>query len=160
MSVACSTHFLQVRDAEESREAIIYRHVSGEPEYTGRDLIAFIDRVRSLPDPRLSDASYLAAKYVVYLAELSRLQRRELDRAFGRPSSGTDDPLDFLSVGVVQDDPPDIEYLYEVVCDGSGRVRCFQPEEDVDASSQPEAGVAQRRTKDGILWVEVPIPTG
>ncbi len=85
-------------------EAIIYRHSDGYPEAAGVDLKRFIQEVSELPDSRFSDPSYLAAKYVVWLAGM-----------FNKYGS-TDNPMDFISVGVVSQNPGDIEYRYVVEC--------------------------------------------
>ena len=53
-----------------------------------------------LNDSRFDDPSYLAARYVVYLAK--------------KFSSGN--PIDFRSIGIVDKDPEDIEYRYVVNC--------------------------------------------
>lgn len=102
MSTRSTTHFTHNADTV----AIIYRHMDGYPEGAGVDLLQFLNRCKGLSDSRLTDPSYLAAKYVVFLAEM-----------FCR----TEDRLDFLSVGVVAEDPCDIEYRYVVNCGAIGR---------------------------------------
>lgn len=126
MSTRSTTHFLD--DGEII--AIVYRHSDGYPEGAGTDLLRFIDECAKLPDPRFGDPSYLAAKYVVFLAEM-----------FNRNQNAN--RLDFLSVGVCMQDPGDIEYRYTVECgDRSAgcvrnrrscpRVRCFAISETGD----------------------------
>lgn len=75
------------------------------PEGLGEDLKRFIADVKAqTSDTRFNDAAYLAAKWVVWDAR----------------NMGSDDkkPMSFLSVGIVDADPGDIEYRYTVVCDG------------------------------------------
>ena len=66
MSTRSTTHFTD----STGTVAIIYRHSDGYPEGAGRDLISFLKECKALPDPRLYDAPYLAAKYVVFLANM------------------------------------------------------------------------------------------
>jgi hypothetical protein len=101
-------------------EAIVYRHWDGYPEVAGADVLRFFEQVRAqTQDTRFDDPSYLAARYVVFLADIFR--------DAGAFSSGK--MLDFISVGIVQDDPGDIEYRYIVNCserddDGNPIVTC------------------------------------
>src|ERR1039458_700084 len=111
MSTRCTTHF----QSNGRTEAIIYRHSDGYPEGDGKDITKFLNKCKQLPDSRLTDPAYLAAKYVVFLASLF--------------SRGLPNELDFLSVGVVSSDPGDIEYRYTVNCnkmdaDGLPIVKC------------------------------------
>jgi len=85
---------------------IVYRHTDGYPEGAGKDLIRFLEICRSLNDSRLEDPEYLAARYVVFLA--------------GIYTHGSE-RLDFLSVGVVSEDPGDIEYRDVVDCREIGK---------------------------------------
>lgn len=128
MSTRSTTHFL---DSELSKKptAIIYRHSDGYPEGAGADLLAFVERCALLPDSRFTDASYLAAKYVVYLAEMFAVNYNH--NIPGSDPTPKAERLDFLSVGVCNADPGDIEYCYHVICDGSGanhrpQVKCFK----------------------------------
>jgi len=112
MSTRSTTHFTNGHEVI----AIIYRHSDGYPDGAGADLLRFIEETGKLSDSRHADPSYLSAKYVVFLA-----------REFARGSN----PLDFCSVGVVSEDPGDIEYRYVVDCDKSPlSPQCF--EVDVD----------------------------
>lgn len=81
--------------------ARVYRHWDGYPDEAGADLLAFVEACRELPDSRLSDPSYLSAKFVVFLAAKFR---------------GMDaHPLDFLGVGIVPGDCLcGAEYAYRV----------------------------------------------
>jgi hypothetical protein len=104
MSTRCTTHF----QSYGRTEAIIYRHTDGYPEGAGKDIAKFLVKCKQLPDSRLTDPSYLAAKYVVFLASMfSRDYKTNHFR----------NKLDFISVGVVSSDPEDIEYRYTVNCD-------------------------------------------
>ena len=101
MSTRSTTHFLGYRGEV---EAIIYRHYDGYPEGAGMDIRKFFNRLEdNVADHRFSDASYLAAKYVVYLAEMFQTKNG--------------DTLDFLGLGVLKEDPFDIEYRYTINCD-------------------------------------------
>ena len=120
MSTRSTTHFIDSTDIDETTKkphlsAIIYRHTDGYPEGAGKDIYAFLERVSKLRDTRLSDSSYLAAKYVVFLASMF---------------AAKDNPLDFLSVGVMSEDPMDMAYRYVIDCgklDANGwpEVRCY-----------------------------------
>jgi hypothetical protein len=102
MSTRCTIHF----QYNGHTEAIVYRHSDGYPggEYgVLADLRRFFDEVEAQTnDTRFSDPPYLAAKFVVWQAE---------------ENSDNSDPeinLDFLGVGVVLEDPGDIEWRYFV----------------------------------------------
>ncbi len=107
--------------------AQIYRHWDGYPEETGCDLLAFIQECKTLESPRLNDPSYLAAKYVVWLAGQFR---KEYDRArdtFEEPAGKN--PLEFLSLGIIQGKPENwgADYFYVVPCDGKGDgIKCYK----------------------------------
>jgi hypothetical protein len=82
--------------------AKVYRHPDGYPESMLPDLDQFFEDVKSqTTDTRFTDASYLAAKWVVWLADM-----------FSKGAK-----LDFISVGVMMENPDDIEYEYFVDCD-------------------------------------------
>lgn len=86
-------------------EAKVYRHSDGYPEGHGVDLQRFFSDVEEQTrDTRYTDPTYLAAKLVVWLAG-----------EFSAPGS-----LDFLGVGIVQEDPSDVEYVYVIDCDALG----------------------------------------
>lgn len=99
MSTRSTTHFTYGEGSEPV--AIVYRHSDGYPSGAGIDIKKFLKQCSRLNDSRFDDPSYLAAKYVVFLADM-----------FREPES----MLEFLSVGVVREDPPDIEYRYVVNC--------------------------------------------
>jgi len=102
MSTRCTVHF-HYRDNQEP-EAIVYRHSDGYPNSqhgVPASLERFFTDVETqTKDTRFNDPTYLAAKYVVWQAN---------------EYSG-DEMLDFLSVGVMQSDPGDIEYRYHIWC--------------------------------------------
>ena len=82
-------------------EAIVYRHSDGYPEGLGKALEEFLTECEMLKDSRFDDPSYLAAKWVV--ADSARNPRG-------------DHRLAFLGVGIVLEDPGDIEYRYLLEC--------------------------------------------
>ena len=90
--------------------AVIYRHWDNYIEGGGLDLKEFLDFCKSGTfDGRTGDASYLASKYVVYLAQKFA-------------EDWTENPLDFISVGVCSTNPElDMwqDYTYHIICDGS-----------------------------------------
>jgi hypothetical protein len=109
MSTRCTINF-----TEGGRViAKIYRHSDGYPD-TEHGVLAdiakfFADVEAQTSDTRFGDASYLAAKFVVWQAG-----------QYARPGK----PLDFLSLGILGKDPGDIEYTYAVECEkreASGR---------------------------------------
>lgn len=91
--------------------AKIYKHHDGYPS-EGIPLLAdfFTTVEEETNDTRFNDSSYLAAKFVVFLA-----------RMYTTPSEWAKDrvqgSMDFLSVGINQTDPGDIEYTYTVDCE-------------------------------------------
>ena len=102
MSTRSTTHFRE----GEKLVAIVYRHLDGYPSRTGKDLLKFFKEVRdNVTDTRFDDASYLAAKWCVYLG-----------RKFATNHTSPTHYLDFVSVGILQADPPNIEYRYIVDC--------------------------------------------
>jgi len=117
MSTRATIHFqYQSREHEWVSEAIVYRHGDGYPGPDGleSDLSAFLNTVAKLDDTRFNDPAYLAAKWVVfdaarYVKMMMRL-RKEKQHI-----------LSFLSIGIVREDPADIEYRYLVRCMGDIR---------------------------------------
>lgn len=89
-------------------ECAIYRHWGTTPESGMNGLPAFFDEVEKLDDTRFNDPSYLAAKFVVWLADQHQ---------------NSDNKLNFISVGVIdsnvytEDNPSDIDFFYIVDCD-------------------------------------------
>ena len=91
---------------EKKSTATIYRHWDNYLEAGGLDLKEFLETLRDSDfDNRFTDSSYLASKFVVYLA-------REFAGDWNK------EPLDFLSVGVV-DNRPDLDmwqdYTYHII---------------------------------------------
>lgn len=121
MSTRSTTHF--VYEGEEKPTAIIYRHSDGYPEGAGRDILKFLDECEKFEDSRFGDPSYLAARYVVFLA--SKFANKGYDADFN-PIPADPWSLEFTGVGVCGADPCDIEFRYVVIC-GRGRpvVQCF-----------------------------------
>lgn len=113
VSTRASVHFY--RWADDKPSAMVYRHSDGYPDGLGSDLLRFFEDVeRQTRDTRFSDASYLAAKFVVWQA---RQYARRFDTKRGEfVPHGDARPLDFLGVGVLTSDPGDIEYRYHVRC--------------------------------------------
>ena len=78
--------------------ANIYIH--GDGATLGERLEVFLKEVQeNVPDNRFHCASYLAAKFVVYMA----------NKKAGHY-------LDFLSIGIMQSDAGDIKYRYKIIC--------------------------------------------
>lgn len=112
MSTRSTTHFYDDREAFENKEptAIIYRHHDGYPEGAGQDILKFIEEVKeqcagTMYGTRFNDAAYLSAKYLTFLVLTG----------YGWDQT---QPLNFGGVGVLNDDPMDIEYRYNVICAG------------------------------------------
>jgi len=111
MSTRSTTHFRDTLDGPST--AIVYRHHDGYPSGAGVDLVRFIKQVKeqtsregaSYYGTRFNDPSYLSAKYLTFL----------VTEGYGYDMRY---PLDFGGVGILNDDPGDIEYRYIVVCDG------------------------------------------
>ena len=114
MSTRATVHF----ESGGCTEAIVYRHSDGYPDGLGADLETFLTEIgENLKDTRFDDPSYLAAKWVVY------------DAMQGQPFAAKmyeqEHPLNFLGVGIVSEDPGDIEYRYIVRCNGGRpRIEC------------------------------------
>lgn len=117
MSTRCQVAFKRFG---KDYSALIYRHSDGYPEVAGVDLHNFLDscadlKLRSWSGSRFNDPEYLAAKYVVWLAEQFRFDQTRKH------------PLDFLCVGVCKEMHWDIDYLYEIVCtEGRPKVHCYE----------------------------------
>ena len=128
MSTRCVINFT---NGNGTVAAKIYRHSNGYPD-TEHGVLAdltrfFADVQAQTQDTRFGDAPYLAAKYVVWQARKNARHIVQGDVFKSSPSqahritfvSHADDrPLDFLSVGIVMEDPDDIEYVYTVKCNG------------------------------------------
>jgi len=114
MSTRAVVNFYNDYNTKPRLVAKVYRHSDGYPDGLGEDLKKFLKDVGKLSDTRFGDASYLAAKWVVWDAEqhavLYNLDMTKTPKA---------NRLDFLGVGICMTDPGDIEYSYDVVCDSS-----------------------------------------
>lgn len=98
--------------------AKIYRHPDGYPSSMLPDLKQFFEDVKAqTKDTRFTDANYLAAKWVVWLAKLFTQDYDFTTRDPVRRDHFKERPLDFISVGVVMENPGDIEYEYFVDCE-------------------------------------------
>lgn len=99
MSTRCVINFCYERGKDVAK---IYRHWDGYPDSVLPDLDQFFCDVEAqTDDTRFSDPSYLAAKYVVWQA--------------GKNARDPKKPLDFLSVGVLNEVPGDAEFEYWVI---------------------------------------------
>jgi hypothetical protein len=110
MATRCIVQFKA--NEKDTNPAQVYRHWDGYPDGAGADIVKFIEELKAnIPDNRLSDASYLAARYVVWLADQFREEGAHR--------------LDFLSVGIVAGYPAayGIDYLYKIVCEGPGKMK-------------------------------------
>ena len=134
MSTRSTTHFIDSsytdpKTGKPFLNSIVYRHSDGYPKGAGLDLFRFLARCKKLKDSRLTDTSYLAAKYVVFLAEMFAVDySKSTAPGIYAPNK---DRLDFLSVGVMSSDPGDIEYRYVVDCSvigkrGLPKVTCYK----------------------------------
>lgn len=108
MSTRCVINFCDAPTERYARKIVakVYRHDDGYPEGVEPDLEQFFDAVRDQTnDTRFNDPSYLAAKFVVWQANIN-----------GRGNQ----PLDFRGLGVILENPSDIEYEYFVDCGSVG----------------------------------------
>lgn len=128
MSTRSTAHFFFGN--EDKPTAIVYRHGDGYPEGAGSDILAFLKELKAnVKDNRLDDASYLAAKYVVFLARMFNFVYAD-GKFVPAPS-----PLQFISVGIANEDPGDIQYRYEIRCQGRDEmplVKCFEMKSGAD----------------------------
>jgi hypothetical protein len=77
----------------------------------------FADVKVQTEDTRFTDANYLAAKWVVWLAQMFCRDYNFTDMGAEPSNHFKERPLDFISVGVVMENPGDIEYEYFVNCE-------------------------------------------
>lgn len=111
MSTRATVHFKDTPKAKPT--AIVYRHGDGYPTGLGADLKAFFKELADhVGDTRFTDSAYLAAKWVVWDAHRMRSAQEQW-------SGKQRHVLDFLSVGIVNKDPGDTEYRYEVICNSA-----------------------------------------
>ena len=117
MSTRATIHFKDKGIKEPS--AIVYRHCDGYPKGLGVDLKAFFKELKdNVKDTRFGDPAYLAARWIVWDVLRGQKAHVEMMKDLGRPEEVH--PLDFLGVGVMMEDPGDIEYRYDVICGGDG----------------------------------------
>ena len=116
-------------------QAIVYRRSDGYPEGAGRDINQFLNECKKLKDPRLDDASYLAAKYVAFLANMfnNSFQFIEENGKCKMKKVQHANRLDFLGVGIVDATFDDFAYSYTIDCkklDAKGKpeVICYDSE--------------------------------
>jgi hypothetical protein len=132
MSTRSTCHFV----SGDYKPAIIYRHSDGYPEGAGTDIKTFLKLVKdTVADTRFNDPAYLAAKYVVWLSGQFAEPTEEAIAQYAADNSldlkdfrtrwearlecqrrGLVNKLNFLSVGIMSEDPGDIEYRYIVDC--------------------------------------------
>ena len=152
MSTRSTTHF--THGDGQAPTAIIYRHGDGYPDVAGVDILRFLDECAKLKAPRFRDPSYLAAKYVVFLADMFNYDWDENLNQI-KPKSR----LEFISVGVTQQDPGDIEYRYVIDCEnltpeGRPTVKCFEVSNTFDGDK-----LQDRPSSEWVLTeVEIPQP--
>ena len=102
MSTRATVHFCNIIDDKPVTSAIVYKHEDGDPSGLGEDLKEFLKEVKdNVKDNRFDDPNYLAAKFVVWQANKCHYSGHVLN---------------FLGVGVCQEDPGDIEYRYKILC--------------------------------------------
>jgi hypothetical protein len=105
------------------------------------DIVRFLKACKALPDSRLNDPSYLAAKYVVFLADMFNGHYVKFKQAGICDATGESinagrygykrakSKLDFIGVGILSEDPGDIEYRYVIDCgnlvEGLPTVTCY-----------------------------------
>ena len=137
---------------KEKPTAVVYRHNNGDPEGLGRDLLGFVDEIRKntfdIHQPQFDDASYLAAKWIVYdaIRQLKNFEKIRVDlvkynqdnpesEKFGmndkewidksskdqRHYTHKDHYLGFEGIGILRNscDRTDIDHHYKVICDGN-----------------------------------------
>lgn len=108
-----------------SKEPVrVYKHTDGYPYDVHGNmhvLRSFFDTVSAQTnDTRFDDSSYLAAKLIVFLAR-GYAHRYEYDPTTGKSGYVPSQPLDFRGVGIVNQIPGDVEYVYTVHCGEYGK---------------------------------------
>ena len=122
MSTRAVVNFRESESGSKQKTIVakIYRHSDGYPDGLGKDLKKFLKIVKTtLDDTRFGDASYLAAKWVVHDSARYNVNT---DWSNGGTETRKENPLDFLSVGIVTENPGDIEYEYFVDCSASNKM--------------------------------------
>jgi hypothetical protein len=128
MSTRCVVCFND--GADDEPQAIIYRHSDGYPSGVGQDVLDFLKHVKvNVPDNRFDDASYLAAKFVVWSADKLNY-RCEPTQNYAMVKCA--DKLEFRGVGVNMQVPSDVDFIYVVRCgmlntsSGTPQVECYR----------------------------------
>ena len=106
MSTRCNIHFINSYE-----DANVYRHSDGYPDGkhgVPETLKRFFQKVQkecadTMYGTRFDDPSYLAAKFIVYQADIYRSKNKS--------------KLDFGSLGIMKKNAPDAAYIYKVNCD-------------------------------------------
>lgn len=129
MGTRCNIHF----NGGKTVAANIYRHYDGYPGKVvdGReaeygvlsDLLKFFtELLENVADNRLTDPTYLAAKFVVWQAKQNaRTYKGMVD---GEAEYEDNHYLDFLSLGICVADNDWSEYIYEVDCENLDAKGC------------------------------------
>lgn len=116
-------------DDQNGPTAKVYRHSDGYPDAVLPDLAEFFRAVReqcegTMFGTRFNDPSYLAAKYVVWQARQNtrygqQIENEDGERVYGfnlEPDDPRLDPLAFGNLGIITEDPGDIEHTYWIDC--------------------------------------------
>ena len=107
MSTRANVHFVYGQ-AESAIAANIYVHSDGYPEGLGQDILDFLTVLEgNVPDNRFGDPEYLAAKFLVWKANMNREGK----------NSKNSHLLGFTGVAPCIVDHTDIEYIYTVFCE-------------------------------------------
>ena len=126
---------------KEKPNAVIYRHWDNYLEGGGLDLLEFLQTLRDTEmDDRFQDSPYLASKFVV-------------DLAMKFASDWKDNPLDFLSVGIVASGTDHWEeYTYHIVSelDKSGLPKVF-----VDSYEYDKEDLISALEKESLITNEI-----
>ncbi len=118
MSTRAVVNFYDTYNGKPHLRAKVYRHSDGYPEGLGKDLKEFLALLKkTVKDTRFGDASYLAAKWVVHDSERGNYRYETRGDKYERVQN--ESRLDFLGVGIIMEDPGDIDYSYDVICDSS-----------------------------------------
>ena len=113
MGTSAQVNFLNGDDSIPT--ASLYFHFDGYPENMEPFLQDFFNEVEeNVQDTRFGDASYLAAKLVVYAANIFT--------QYSYPASNPDKHrLDFLSLGIIPSSGYGTDYVYDVRCTNANR---------------------------------------
>lgn len=105
MGTSAQVNFFNRDESEPT--ASIYIHYDGYPEGMEPFIQSFFDEVEAnVHDTRFGDASYLAAKFVVFAANLFK--------EFTYPKSENKHRLDFLGLGIIPSTGYGVDYIYDI----------------------------------------------